>query len=203
MPHFGPRKQPRQARSSDTVEVILESAARILETEGLERVTTNRVAENAGVSVGSLYQYFPNKQSILAELVRREQRVLLADVTALCSDVDRHGIEEFTRRLVKIGMKHQFGRLRLASELEHVEAVLPLQKGAQDLTNQIIVRIGEALEQMAPHADDRTARDIVAICQGMADMASTAGETDLQSIEDRILKAVFGYLDTAAVRADT
>jgi hypothetical protein len=61
---------------------------------------------------------------------------------------------------------------------------------------------GEMRLMIGPQADDRTGRDIVTICPGMADMASTSGETDLQSIEDRILKAVFGYLDTEALPAD-
>ena len=63
-----PRKLPRQDRSRATVDAILEAAARVLVKEGFERTTTNRVAEAAGVSVGSLYQYFPNKEAILFRL---------------------------------------------------------------------------------------------------------------------------------------
>lgn len=66
-----PRKAPVQTRSGQTVETILAAATRVLIKEGAVGFTTNRVAERAGVSIGSLYQYFPNKESILAELVRR------------------------------------------------------------------------------------------------------------------------------------
>lgn len=62
------RKAPRQARSSDLVRAILEAATRILAEEGAARFTTARVAERAGVSIGSLYQYFPNKAAILFRL---------------------------------------------------------------------------------------------------------------------------------------
>lgn len=66
-----PRKSPRQARSQATVSAILDATARILVERGYAGVTTNAVAERAGVSVGSLYQYFPNKESLLGEVRRR------------------------------------------------------------------------------------------------------------------------------------
>jgi AcrR family transcriptional regulator len=72
-----PRKQPRQERSKATVEAILEAAADIVARRGAAGLTTNHIADRAGVNIASLYQYFPNKQAILAELRRRhgnEQR---------------------------------------------------------------------------------------------------------------------------------
>lgn len=68
------RKQPKQARSSDLVAAILEAAIQVLAQEGAQRFTTARVAEKAGVSVGSLYQYFPNKAAILFRLQSDEWR---------------------------------------------------------------------------------------------------------------------------------
>jgi AcrR family transcriptional regulator len=73
-----PRKQPRQARSVATVSAILEGVAQVLETDGFEKMTTTRVAERAGVSVGTLYQYFPSKEALL-----------VAAVQAKMADVDR------------------------------------------------------------------------------------------------------------------
>ncbi|HEY4057837.1 MAG TPA: TetR family transcriptional regulator [Kofleriaceae bacterium] len=68
------RKQPRQARSTELVSAILKAAIQVLEKEGAPRFTTARVAEKAGVSVGSVYQYFPNKASILFRLQSEEWR---------------------------------------------------------------------------------------------------------------------------------
>lgn len=65
---ISPRKQPVQARSTELVAVILEAAAQVLAKQGATRFTTARVAEKAGVSIGSLYQYFPNKAAILFRL---------------------------------------------------------------------------------------------------------------------------------------
>lgn len=67
-PQISSRKQPQQARSSELVAAILEAAVQVLKKEGARRFTTARVAERAGVSVGSIYQYFPNKAAILFRL---------------------------------------------------------------------------------------------------------------------------------------
>lgn len=73
-----PRKRPRQRRSVETVERILDAAARIFDERGYRATTTNHVAEAAGVSIGSLYQYFPNKDALLVSLADRH----LDDVVA-------------------------------------------------------------------------------------------------------------------------
>lgn len=65
------RKQPKQARSRQTVDAILTAAARVLVKDGCERATTNRIAEVAGVSIGSLYEFFPSKDALFAALRRR------------------------------------------------------------------------------------------------------------------------------------
>jgi len=67
-PVISPRREPRQARSEQMVSDILEAAIRVLQTEGVERFTMVRLAEVAGVSVGSLYQYFPNRESLFFRL---------------------------------------------------------------------------------------------------------------------------------------
>lgn len=65
------KKKPKQERSRITVEAIVEATTRIIEDAGLGAVSTNRVAEVAGVSIGSLYQYFPNKEALIAEVRTR------------------------------------------------------------------------------------------------------------------------------------
>jgi len=76
-----PRKVPVQARSKEMVDTILAGAARILTNEGFAAFTTNRVAEVAGVSVGSLYQYFPNKNAIIVELSHRHVSRLQSSIS--------------------------------------------------------------------------------------------------------------------------
>jgi AcrR family transcriptional regulator len=78
-----PRKRPEQDRSRATVDAIVDAAARILVKDGYDAFTTNRVAEKAGVSIGSLYQYFPNKDALLSELMRRHTRDLEEGIDAM------------------------------------------------------------------------------------------------------------------------
>lgn len=68
---FLPRKMPRQSRSKANFEAILDAAARVLVKEGYDRATTNRIADVAGVGIGTLYEYFPNKEAVFAALRRR------------------------------------------------------------------------------------------------------------------------------------
>lgn len=75
-----PRRLPRQARSRATVDAILEACARLLREEGPEGVTTRRLARRAGVGIGSLYEYFPNREAVLAALVQRRLGALVAEV---------------------------------------------------------------------------------------------------------------------------
>ncbi|CAN5558292.1 TetR/AcrR family transcriptional regulator [soil metagenome] len=72
-----PRKSASQKRSQATVETLLDATARVLTREGYDRASTNRIAATAGVSVGSLYQYFPNKEALVATLVARHNREML------------------------------------------------------------------------------------------------------------------------------
>jgi AcrR family transcriptional regulator len=87
------RKRPKQARSTDLVAAILEAAAQVLAKEGAPRFTTARVAERAGVSVGSIYQYFPNKAAILFRLQSDEWRQTSELLRVILDDVRRPPLE--------------------------------------------------------------------------------------------------------------
>ncbi|KAA6171526.1 TetR/AcrR family transcriptional regulator [Pseudomonas veronii] len=75
-----PRKIPAQARSRATVEAIMQAATYILTQVGWEGLTTNAIAERAGVNIGSLYQFFPNKEAVIAELQRRHAAATRTDL---------------------------------------------------------------------------------------------------------------------------
>jgi AcrR family transcriptional regulator len=83
------RKRPKQARSTELVQAILEAAAQVLAAEGAPRFTTARVAEKAGVSIGSLYQYFPNKAAILFRLQSDEWRRTSDLLRVILEDIER------------------------------------------------------------------------------------------------------------------
>lgn len=80
-----PRKTPVQARSVHTVDAILQASVQVLLAGGLDRLTTTRVAERAGVSVGTLYQYFPNKRALMATVLERHLEGVVDAVEAACA----------------------------------------------------------------------------------------------------------------------
>src|ERR1700690_634503 len=87
------RKRPKQARSTELVAAILEAAIQVLAKEGAARFTTARVAERAGVSVGSIYQYFPNKAAILFRLQSDEWRGPSELLRVILEDIQRPPLE--------------------------------------------------------------------------------------------------------------
>jgi AcrR family transcriptional regulator len=101
-PQLKPRKRPSQARSKATVEAILVAAAQVFRRQGYAGATTDRIAERAGVSVGSLYQYFPNKDAILVALTERHVDAGFALVRELLAETlsDVPALEPLLRRFV-------------------------------------------------------------------------------------------------------
>jgi AcrR family transcriptional regulator len=86
LPSSPMRKAPQQARSRFTIDAILDAAAHILGERGWAGLTTNRVAEAAGASIGSLYQYFPNKMALIEAVRRRHFEEVLAVLRAAAED---------------------------------------------------------------------------------------------------------------------
>ncbi len=96
-----PRKSASQKRSRAMVETLLDATARVLTREGYDRASTNRIAAVAGVSVGSLYQYFPNKEALVAALVARHNREILQLIRKALQEVASSDLATAMRALVK------------------------------------------------------------------------------------------------------
>lgn len=119
-PLISSRKQPKQARSTNLVAAILEAATQVLAKEGAQRFTTARVAEKAGVSVGSVYQYFPNKAAILFRLQSDEWQQTTNMLGSILGDLNHPPLVRL-RRLI-----HAFIR----SECEEAEMRIALNDSA-------------------------------------------------------------------------
>jgi AcrR family transcriptional regulator len=132
---FSPRKTPQQERSRTTYASLVESAARVLARRGFEAFTTNEVAELAGVAIGSLYEYFPTKQVLVAEVVRRTMSEITAELSA-AARVDARPLRERLEAWVRAAADALGRRAKLTRviwtqvpflwELDEVRA-LPLQ----------------------------------------------------------------------------
>ncbi|TFF14195.1 TetR/AcrR family transcriptional regulator [Pseudomonas sp. BCA14] len=119
-PRISSRKQPQQARSTELVAAILQAAIQVLAKEGVTRFTTARVAEKAGVSVGSVYQYFPNKAAILFRLQSDEWR---QTTQMLCGILQRYDEAPLDRLR---SMVHAF----IQSECEEAQMRIALNDAA-------------------------------------------------------------------------
>ncbi|MBS0432404.1 MAG: TetR family transcriptional regulator [Proteobacteria bacterium] len=104
-PSTKPRKQASQRRSRATVDALVEATARILVREGFDKASTNRIAEVAGVSVGSLYQYFPCKEALVAALADRHTREILRVVRGELAEAMDLPVEQAVRKLVAVAVK--------------------------------------------------------------------------------------------------
>ncbi len=191
------RKTPRQARSTETLSIIVEAAARVLEQAGLGSFTTNAVAERAGVSIGSLYQYFPSKEALIGALIVRETSLLIAGAeAAVTAPTGKAALSE----LIVTAVSHQLRRPALALLLDLEEARLPFDRDTQHVTHRLHALLLNVLTSpdLRPQTDyDAAAHDVLAIIKGMVDAAGERGEFDQASLGRRVSRAVFGYLDSA------
>ena len=101
IPETNPRRRPRQARAQATVEAIIKATAQVLVEEGYDRASTNRIALAAGVSIGSLYQYFPSKEALVAALVEEHLQRMSDALSAVLAAAKPSGLPETTRVVVQ------------------------------------------------------------------------------------------------------
>lgn len=195
-PRISSRKQPKQARSSELVATILEAAVQVLAKEGAQRFTTARVAEKAGVSVGSLYQYFPNKAAILFRLQSDEWRQTTGMLRGILEDLDKPPLERL-RALVHAFVQSECEEAQMRTALNDAaplyrdapEAQEARASGTDIVLNFMREALPEASETTRVQAGDlikttlsevgkafsekpRTAEEIAAYADAMADMFS-------------------------------
>lgn len=107
------RRSPRQERSKSTVSAIVEAAARVLSEAGLESVTTTRIARVAGVSIGSLYQYFPGKEAIASAMIRRQADDDVVRLEAAVEESRGLPLEERVEHILDLSLAPVLDRPRL------------------------------------------------------------------------------------------
>jgi AcrR family transcriptional regulator len=147
---FEPRKTPIQARSTVTVEAISEAAIQVLLRHGAERLTTTRVADRAGVSVGTLYQYYPNKQSLLFAVLEHHLNNVAARVEAACESACHKPLAEMIREMVEAFVDAKMERADISVALYRVSANI----GGPALIKRISQRLRKAVETMLQTAPD-------------------------------------------------
>ncbi|MDX7904647.1 TetR/AcrR family transcriptional regulator [Acinetobacter baumannii] len=189
-----PRKRPRQARSVATFEAILEAAARILESLGFAGFNTNAVAELAGVSIGSLYQYFPSKDALIVELIRRERAKLSNRIVEAIQQHNIADLKEKLKLIIQAAVQHQFSRPQLARTLEFATELIGKDVEESELQHELETIISDLFIRSGISHAQTAVQDVIALSKGMINTAGIAGENNLNDLQQRVEKAVFGYL---------
>ncbi len=189
-----PRKQPSQERSRETVAVILEAAARILESRGIEGYNTNAVAEKAGVSIGSLYQYFPGKDSLTIALIVSFEEDLLQSVKTAVAATQHDTLTQALHRIVRALYGAHIRRAALNVVLEAEEH--RLQQHIPDKPETLASLVTTLLRKHRQHLRvpfKEAVQDTITISRAMVDAALRQGLT-AATAERRTVRALTAYL---------
>ncbi|AJY46436.1 TetR family transcriptional regulator [Martelella endophytica] len=174
---LAPRKTPRQARAEATVDAIFEATIQLLLRDGPHRLTTTRVAERAGVSVGTMYQYFPHKQALIYALNARYLETLAEKIEASCRS--RHGatIGDMAEALIDTYWR---------AKTERADVTRALYRSVVELDNEGL------LADFAARADAATTAMLASACD--------ADFEDIASVNLTLVTMVFGAVRNAFER---
>lgn len=178
---------------------ILLAAARVLEEWGSAAFTTNAVAERAGISVGSLYQYFPSKEALSAALIEQAQTEREAMLSARVQAALALPLLEGVRLLVRAAIAGQTTRPLLARALDEEEQRLPvgvLVRSTQERIAELLLQFLKRHEHdLQVEVSLATARDLYVITRALVDAEADARpEATRPPLEERVTRALLGYL---------
>jgi AcrR family transcriptional regulator len=200
-PSLNPRKQPSQARARVTRQAIVDAAAQLIGRHGLDAFNTNAVAERAGVSIGSLYQYFPNKDAIMAALIEQTQQERAEALGAVLAR-SHASLVDLVRAVVRAVMRQHREQSLLAAAIDHEEARLPVSPvvdsfldGAGKALRIVFDRYPDELAGLHP---DRAARTLPALVRAVVDSWANLDPPQPKVAEEEAVRAVCGYLGVDA-----
>jgi AcrR family transcriptional regulator len=198
-----PRKSPVQARSAASVDAILEAAIQVLLSVGKERLTTTRVALRAGVSVGTLYQYFPNKSALLQAALERHLDEVTETVERVCRERKGDTLPHMATALINSFLEAKMRDAKTSVALYSVSSDVD---GAKIVT-QMGVRSNKAIVEMLGAAREPLAKDpqlVASILQGaMAGVSrrlleSDAREEQFDALRRELIIFACAYLEASS-----
>lgn len=179
-PGLKARKTPVQSRSRVTVDAIFEATIQVLLRDGMSALTTTRVAERAGVSVGTMYQYFPNKQALVYALNERYLDALAGRIEATCNRMQGTSLDEMVEALIDTYW---------AAKNERAEVTRALYRSVAELDNDAL------LHAFAARADYATT--------AMFASARNRGSEDVEALNLTLASVIYGTVRNAFERGLT
>jgi AcrR family transcriptional regulator len=200
-----PRKSPVQARSAASVDAILEATIQVLLNVGKERLTTTRVASRAGVSVGTLYQYFPNKSALLQAALKRHLTQVFDAVELVCKEQKGRTLEQMVTALVATFLDAKMKDAKTSVALYSVSSDVD---GAR-IVQQMGVRTNKAIVLMLASAREPLTTDpqlVASVLQGtMAGVSrrmleSGAAEKQFDTLRRELIILACAYVEACSSR---
>ena len=202
-PHMllNPRKLPVQARSTASVDAILEATIQVLLQVGKERLTTTRVASRAGVSVGTLYQYFPNKSALLRAALKRHLTEVTEAVERVCREQQANGLPQMATALITAFLGAKMKNIRTSVALYSVSSDVDGTRIAQGMG----IRSNKAIVEMLATAREPLTKDpqlVASMLQGaMAGVSRRLLESDAPEEHFAVLRQELIFLACAYLQA--
>ena len=198
-----PRKTPRQMRSAVTVEAIHTATIQVLLSDGVGRLTTTRVAERAGVSVGTMYQYYPNKQALLFAIVERQLDLIVTAMLTATEGLEGRDLQSVAEGLATAWLEAKMADVVSSRAIYGIAAEFDLS----ELMNRAKVILVEAISSLLRAVPDARIADpdsaafmLTALLGGSVRVVMEAGtaEDDFERLRQELPRACLGYLQLVA-----
>ena len=200
-----PRRSPVQARSAASVEAILEATIQVLLQVGKERLTTTRVASRAGVSVGTLYQYFPNKSSLLQAVLRRHLTEVGDAVELVCKEQKGRTLREMVTALITAFLQSKMRNAKKSVALYSVSSDVDTAK----IVQQMGIRFNKVIAQMLATSYDPLTTDPQLVASMLQDamvgvsrriLESGAPKEQFEILREELIFVACAYMDACSTR---
>lgn len=201
-----PRKSPVQARSVASVDAILKATIQVLLNVGKEGLTTTRVALRAGVSVGTLYQYFPNKRALLQAALKSHLTDVAEAVELVCREQEGRTLRQMATALVTVFLH---AKMRVAKTSTALYSVSSDVDGAK-IVQEIAARLHKAIVRMLRTASNPLATDpqlVATMLQGSMSgvirtlLESPTPEKQFDTLREELILVACAYLDACSTRS--
>jgi AcrR family transcriptional regulator len=201
-----PRKSPVQARSSASVESILEATIQVLLGIGKERLTTTRVAHRAGVSVGTLYQYFPNKGALLQAALRRHLESVAGATEQACREEKSSRLPQMVTRVATTFLEAKMKDLKTSVALYSVSSDVEGWKVAREIgerVNKMMLSMLETAREPLKKDPQLVASMIQAAMTGVSRrlLESSSPEKQYVLLKQELRVMILAYLDTCYLQS--
>ena len=200
-----PRKSPVQARSAASVDAILEATIQVLLSAGKERLTTTRVAARAGVSVGTLYQYFPNKSALLQAALKRHLDEVIEAVERVCREQKGQTLQRMATVLITTFLNAKMRDAKTSVALYSVSSDVDGVKMARQMGG----RSNKAIVEMLKTSREALTKDpqaVAAVLQGAMGgvsrrlLESVTPEREFELLREELIAMACAYLESCTQR---